>query len=252
MYEYKIRTIHNKQEFDETLALAEAEGWEELALLPLVEGMVELHLAMELFRLDNRTRCFILHAPLGDHVTKLKRLTKLRKLTLVRQDIDDQGAQSLSCLSSLSYLNLSGNLVSDHGAVALARMSSLSDLDLRRNNIGDDGAIALAKLRALRDLNLSRNQITNKGVIALANLANLANLALAGNQITDKGAVALAKLPLRLLSLHGISFGETGLHDMLDAFCDSPIGSALQLLRLPSDDTHATHLPRELLRSGDA
>ena len=124
-------------------------------------------------------------------IERLASLTALTSLSLVGNNIGDDGAQALGGLTALTSLRLNDNNIGDGGARALGGLTALTSLSLDHNNIGDGGAQALGGLTALTTLWLNDNNIGDDGVRALGGLTALTTLWLNNNNIGDRGAQAL-------------------------------------------------------------
>ena len=103
-------------------------------------------------------------------------LTRLRQLTLFRNNIGDAGASALAeapWLSNLKALDLTENGLSSFGARCLAEAPvpvRLRLLSLSMNTLGDEGAAFLSQapwLSRLEALSLQRTGVTSEGVSAL-------------------------------------------------------------------------------------
>jgi internalin A len=119
----------------------------------------------------------------------------LRHLALSNLDIDDDGAQIVASLASLTRLHVRNNHIGDDGACVLASLQSLASLDLKGNHIESTGARALASLASLIHLNLSNNKIGDDGLRFLATSPALNNLK--GMDIRANG---IKSLPEELLA----------------------------------------------------
>ena len=180
----------------------------------------------------------------------LSALTKLQRLTLVQNQVNDIGAQRLSKLVELRALDLRGNMeagdmalevvaelpkltsfkhrstaVNDAGMEYLSRNQSLESLLLQDFVITDQSGPHLARLGKLSQLEVFRCQgFGSEGVLALKGMG-LTRLTLRDlPNVDDRGMEVFAELPkLRRLYLHELtSVGDAGLKHL----------SALQALEL--------------------
>ncbi len=150
-------------------------------------------------------------------MTSLAGLPRLTSLDLWGNDgaygvgVTDQGAKTISRLTSLVMLNLGYNMVGSAGVRALGVLTNLASLDLERTSIKDEGVESLTTLVNLTSLCLSGNDISPKGVSALAGLSKLKSLNLWGIHLGSAGARALKSLTnLQALNLHGARIGNVG------------------------------------------
>ena len=156
----------------------------------------------------------------------LEKNSSLTHLDLSFNDIEHDVASSLSCYSSLTFLNLEGNCIGDSGASSLSKAlkakSSLTDLNLSYNRISDAGASFLSQaLKAnssLTNLNLSINSIGDAGASSLSKAlqanSSLTNLNLSLTCIGDVGASSLSKALQANSSLTNLNLSLTCIGDV--------------------------------------
>ena len=94
----------------------------------------------------------------------------------------------------LINLHVQYNDISDVGAEHLSKMKSLTFLNISNNNIGKTGAQHLSSMIFLTTLYISRSNIGNLGDMYLSLMDNLNCLDVIGNQIDDDGAVFLSRM----------------------------------------------------------
>lgn len=169
----------------------------------------------------------------------LSELSKLQRLTLVQNRVNDIGAQRLSSLQELRTLDLRGNMeagdmaleviaelpkltglkhrstaVTDSGLEYLSRNQSLDSLLMQDFVVTDQSGPHLAKLGKLTQLEVFRCQgFGSDGVLALKGM-NLARLTLRDlPNVDDRAMEVFDDLPkLRRLYLHELtSVGDSGL-----------------------------------------
>ena len=115
----------------------------------------------------------------------LKRLTKLKDLTL-SSNVTDDVLVNLEGLTNLESLMLSGQ-VTGAGLVHLKRLTNLEVLWLHCTEVTDDGLEHLRGLTRLRLLSLSEREVTGAGLVHLKGLASLETLFLRSTPVTDAG-----------------------------------------------------------------
>lgn len=142
---------------------------------------------------------------------------KLPKLsTLWVSDVDWNGVlkdiSTISSLTSLKKLNLTGNKIKDISAIC--SLTSLEELNLTSNQINDISGIE--KLVNLKELNIRGNQIED--ITPLSSLTNLKNLLLYKNNITDYSPLyGLTNLESITVGLHNNSISEENLAALKEA-----------------------------------
>ena len=131
----------------------------------------------------------------------VKRLTKIRRLSLSYAQISDAGLAELRDLTTLRFLDLQSSRITDGGLVHLTHLTKLKFLGLGHTEVTDAGLEKLKGLTNLQTLLLSNTQVTDAGLANLEGLTNLQVLDLSSTQITDAGLVQLKGLT-NLQSLH--------------------------------------------------
>lgn len=137
----------------------------------------------------------------------LPNLTNLREFQITDSILaDDKNsfvalADALGQLPQLKKLTLINNAIDDEGAIALVialkNLTHLTHLDISVNEMGDEETIALSDvlhhLTQLKHLNLSENDIGSEGAIALASavrhLNHLQSFVMDGNNIRDQATI---------------------------------------------------------------
>ncbi|MEH2155731.1 leucine-rich repeat domain-containing protein [Nostoc sp.] len=137
------------------------------------------------------------------------------QISVIRQHVEEDGLlpisiprklhdlNSLSKLTNLTSLYLSGTQVSD--VSALANLTNLTELNLSRTQVSDISV--LAELTNLAQLDISNTQVSNISV--LAELTNLAQLDISFTRVSDISVLAeltnLAQLHISLTQVSDIS-----------------------------------------------
>ena len=114
-------------------------------------------------------------------------------LDVLNNKIQDRGAQSLTQLTRLQTLSLSGCYVSAAGAAFIGKLTTLCRLDLPFNRIADEGCLHLTNLSHLRVLNISATGVTWISIQHLTCLIHtLQKLDVSNNDFEQPGDAALA------------------------------------------------------------
>ncbi|MHC5759860.1 leucine-rich repeat domain-containing protein [Nostoc sp.] len=137
------------------------------------------------------------------------------QISVIRQHVEEDGLlpisiprklhdlNSLSKLTNLTSLYLSGTQVSD--VSALANLTNLTELNLSRTQVSDISV--LAELTNLAQLDISNTQVSNISV--LAELTNLAQLDISNTQVSNISVLAeltnLAQLDISFTRVSDIS-----------------------------------------------
>ena len=179
------------------------------AVLPLMDGMVQLEQARLTFPITDRG------------MRALVRLTGLQSLHVLKSGrVTDACLLELASLTNLTSLALRGLRTTGDGLSSLSSLAGLTSLDLSGSRKLSCAALAcLRPLSALSDLNLSDCRLQDEGVAHVSTLSNLRVLKLRGLRITDRGLTVLARLPkLRTLDLsHCIHVTDAGLRTLMHA-----------------------------------
>ena len=147
-----------------------------------------------------------------DRLISLSHLSGLRSLLLTGHPITDQGLKEIRTCLTLRWLSLEETHVSDDGLALLAPLEDLRRLDLANTSIGESGARALQMFRALEVLDVAGTQVTDEGLLGLRFLTELRELNLSGTKVTARGLAALPGLPnLEMLYLDEISLDQESL-----------------------------------------
>jgi hypothetical protein len=144
---------------------------------------------------------------------RLKRLKKLREVTLGEAAGTDKALEALSGLANLEELRLSGTGITDLGMVHLGGLTSLKDLSLEETSITDVGLKHLAGLTQLQSLSLDGTGVTQDGFEHLTRLTMLSDLSLNRTKVSDVGPIArgLSQAPLQRLTLVRTPLSDAGL-----------------------------------------
>jgi Leucine-rich repeat (LRR) protein len=146
-------------------------------------------------------------------VSKICKLTKLKRLSLFYCNITDNALKDVAKLENLEVLNLDSRDLSDDGLYHIHNMTKLRELDVYSCRLTDKGCFYISEISSLQSLELCGGGITDLGCSILAGLENLTHLNLSQNErITNRGAAALAVLAsLRSLNLSHTRVNSTGL-----------------------------------------
>jgi hypothetical protein len=133
----------------------------------------------------------------------------LRKLTLSRTKVTDQGIANLEGLTRLSDLILDQTAMTDDGLAFLAGMVELRSLRLRETKITGKGFEHLGKLQKLFIVELDGSDFSDEGLPFLARLNSLQTVYLERTKVSDAGLIQLQGMP-RLAKVY---VGETRVTD---------------------------------------
>ncbi|KAF5464120.1 hypothetical protein F2P56_014226 [Juglans regia] len=144
----------------------------------------------------------------GGTFERLSVLRNLKTLNLDDNGFNDSIIPSLSGLTSLTSLSLTGNYLrgGGEGWKMLSRLENLEILDLCKNLLNDTSFLqSIVAVKSLKTLNLKYNQLTGSfSTKEVANLTNLEVLILQGNHFGGRLAIqefcALKKLKVLDLS----------------------------------------------------
>ena len=107
------------------------------------------------------------------HVAKLR---YLKRLSLHRTAVTNQGAQLLKPLSRLEAISFQGTQVDDEGVAVLRSMPNLKSVSLNNTVITDAGLAHLADLKNLETLYLQNTAVTAEGIQQLHQCRRLRQL----------------------------------------------------------------------------
>lgn len=159
--------------------------------------------------------------PIAQAVADSPHLAGLKRLSLGRNDFEDDSAEHLArspFLSNLEELDLTDNILGETGARSLAASSYLGNvryLELRNNRLGPTGAEAIAgseRLTSLHRLGLASNEI---GVARLHSLSR---------------AHDLLRVPILDLSDNGLN--AAGLHVILTRSSPMTDANSVRVVKL--------------------
>jgi hypothetical protein len=138
-----------------------------------------------------------------DGLRHLGELHRLERLELYRTPIAGDGLEHLVRLKNLKLLDLRSSRVTDAGLAHLKALPQLETLSLDRTRITDAGLRHLRELKSLKLLGVAENNVSDAGLVHLRELRSLETLLLNDTRITDAGLVHLAALAeLNHLHLH--------------------------------------------------
>ena len=156
----------------------------------------------------------------------LAKLSQLRELLLIRQEIEGPGLQALVGLKHLKQLSLARTLINDAGLEQVGKLTTLENVVLTPDRISDAGLHYLSTIPKLNfDLmGLPSMQINDSRLEALSQLNNLDVLSLHNANFTDE--TNLKRLQ-NLRNLGGLNFldcdvTDVGVHSLCDALRGAP------------------------------
>jgi len=165
-------------------------------------GLRELHLSgvdispQALSYLTGLPHLEELTTPLGlcdAGMTEVAKIQSLKRLTIARDRLTDEGLRALGALESLEVLDLYGNpAMTDDGLAGLRSLHSLRSLRLGAP-FSDRGMTHLAALPSLRVLRFTTYDITEEGLRRLSQSTSLEQLFVPA--ATDQGIAHLATMP---------------------------------------------------------
>jgi Leucine-rich repeat (LRR) protein len=120
-----------------------------------------------------------------DGCQHLQGLTHLNELMLDRTEVSDVGplARHLARVP-LKRLSLSKTSVSDEGLEGIGKLAQLEWLNLSQTKVTDAGLPHLQSLKRLAELDLDHNAITDAGIETLERLVRLKKVEAAGTKVT--------------------------------------------------------------------
>ncbi len=165
---------------------------------------------------------------ISDHAFSYARnLKKIGNLDLRGTDVTDAAFAVISTFKDLEYLDLSSTGIDGSGCSQLAGLPKLRSLriaanaikhfkglealhqlvylDLNQSGIVDADLPSIGKLSNLSNLEARKSAITDAGVASLKGLKHLYSLDLRETKVTPKAIAQLAGVPLKKLSLSGIT-----------------------------------------------
>lgn len=136
----------------------------------------------------------------------LSELTKLQRLTLMQNQVNDISAQRLSKLQELRALDLRGNMeAGDLALEVIAALPKLTALKHRSTAVSDSGIEYLSKNQAIESLLLQDFVITDQSGQYLAQLPKLSQLEIFRCQgVGSDGVLALKGMKLTRLTLRDL------------------------------------------------
>lgn len=172
---------------------------------------------------------------------QIGRMQQLRALSLKKTGfeptkITDDGLSSLSALTRLESLVLSGNLITDDGLLHLQPLDQLRELDLSLLALTEAGLMHLTPLKNLEVLDLLFSEgfagpvVTDSGMETLTGFESLRRLNLVGSRITDASLDDLAQIQsLQWLSLIDTQVSEEGIRQLEASLPECHIQSAFRV-----------------------
>ncbi|MBI4663201.1 MAG: hypothetical protein HY735_30710 [Verrucomicrobia bacterium] len=124
----------------------------------------------------------------------LKRLSKLKSLSLRNTRITEQGMAHLKEIPGLEVLHLTGAQIGDSQLAHLRELRDLKALFLADSQVTDAGLKHIQSLRKLTVLDLKQTKITDAGLERLNGLSELEILTLGGTQVSDAGMAYLKSM----------------------------------------------------------
>ncbi len=119
---------------------------------------------------------------------------QVRRLSLGRTSVTDEGLAGLRGCPELEWLDLSHCDITDRVLTFLSAETPLRQLSLEGTAITDESAKQIGRFGGLTELDLSATQISDIALLDLVELSNLKALWLAGTSVTDKSIPQLSKL----------------------------------------------------------
>lgn len=184
----------------------------------------------------------------------LRRLDKLKHLSVADTQVTDAGLANLGQLHNLECLNLSGTRVDGSGMRSLVDLPRLETLYLNGTEVSDGRLALLRCLDKLKNLGLADTQVTDAGLAYLGQLHNLERLNLSGTRIDGSGLRYLGELTrLRSLGLMRTNVGDRHLGELPELpelrelfLCDTKVTDSglLQLKTYPNLESIALERTR--------
>lgn len=132
-------------------------------------------------------------------ILHLASISSLEHLTFEDNNrIEDESLKSLSALSKLKILRMSGcHRMVGNWFQDVQFGPTLQELDVSESSIGDDQMLYLSRMCSLVKLNMNKcSRVTNRGVQHLVSLGNLKCLSICKNeQLTSEGIASLVRSP---------------------------------------------------------
>lgn len=117
----------------------------------------------------------------------LSQLTQLRSLDLTGAELTDESTEELAKLRHLETLDLSETSIGDSSLCHIAKLTSLEWLDLAETLVTASGLKSLSTLRSLESLNLQQTSISDDDLAMLPPLPALKSIWLKGTKVTEVG-----------------------------------------------------------------
>ena len=169
----------------------------------------------------------------------LAKLSQLRELLLVRQEIEGPGLQSLVGLKHLKQLHLARTLINDAGLEQVGKLTTLENVVLTPDRITDAGWHYLSTIPRLNfDLmGLPNIQISDSRLEALSRLDNLDVLSIHNAHFTDE--TSLKRLQ-NLRNLGGLNFLDCDITDVGVRSLGDGLRGRTKLVSIQFQKSHAT------------
>jgi Leucine-rich repeat (LRR) protein len=168
-----------------------------------------------------------------DDLSKIARLTQLRKLDLSYTKVSDLGLEQLRPLENVTWFNCHYcEYVSDGGIAFLKHWTKLEYLNLRGTEVTSKVFEHLANMHKLRTLDVGFSRVNDDGFDALASLEELSELHIGGDKMTGLALPLLRLLPaLRHLDVNGSQRTDSGRWGLMLTDVNVDALSALTQLR---------------------
>lgn len=173
-----------------------------------IAGLSDLH-TLELVNCSHITsECLLCFS----FLTGMTKLDLRQSGFLDESQLSDRGAQYLSSLVNLEYLNLAGHRsLTSSGVAFVSSLTKLSSLCLAGVGLWTEGAAFLGSLDSLQFLNVSRSLLTAEQLCALQPLIRLRHLNLSETYFNDLAAPAIAGMAqLETLRISYCPLGNEG------------------------------------------
>ncbi len=163
----------------------------------------------------------------GAGLAPLRQLPDLRKLTLARVPLGEEGSGHIAALARLETLSLLECDIGVPEARKIARLRQLRVLGIIKTLLSGDAMASLAPLTSLTELNLQATQLGDSDLVHLKGMTKLQSLILTDNAgVTDAGLKHVEFLKaLRSARLRGTKVTADGVAALHEAVPDCDIES---------------------------
>jgi Leucine Rich repeat len=121
------------------------------------------------------------------HLASVSRLSRVERIGLTGSSVTDVGLAHLSGMINLTRLDLSYTKITDAGLQHLEDSSNLSVLILNGTRITDSGLAHLKSLGRLSEIDLADTPVTDAGLTHLKGLHNLSVVNVTNTKVTAAG-----------------------------------------------------------------